>query len=187
MDDLTASLRTADSARMVEIIRRRRSELSPETVRQALRNSYADARVIEELLEDGRLRKHYAVRRAVAAHPRAPQPRAAGQGLLPRLLEETDLAVIGAVLENPRMTEPILARLVNNPAAHPGVLRRVAEDRRWGNRYDTRVALCRNPATPVDLTTSLLPSLTRRDRRAVASDPRVPEAVRDRAAALSDC
>ena len=110
----------------------------------------------------------------------------AGQGLLPRLLEDPEPAVVAAALENPRLTEPILARLVNSPVAPPEVLRRVAEDPRWGTRYDTRVALCRNPATPAELATSLLPSLTGRHRRAVASDPRVSSVVRERAAVLSD-
>ncbi len=237
MDDLATSLRTADSSRLVEIIRRRRAELGPDSVRQALRNNYADAGVIEELLGDRRLRTYYEVRSEIASHPRTPQARAAGlvaglywrdllrigadsrlkpavrrtadrrlserlgrlsigeklvvareagQGLIPRLLEEPEEQVVVAVLDNPRLTEPLLARLLTNPVAGPAILRRVAANRRWGPRYSTLRALCLNPATPPDLAVSLLPSLTKRDRRAVAVDPRVPTAVRERASALSE-
>jgi hypothetical protein len=237
MDDLTASLRAADPGRLVEIIRRRRSELGPDSVRQALRNSYADAAVIEELLGDRRLRSYYEVRREIASHPRTPQVRAqglivglywrdllrigadsrikpavrraadrcladrlgrlsmgekvvvareAGQGLIPRLLDEPDVQVVAAVLENPRLTETALARLVTNPVAAPAVLRRIAADRRWGSRYSTQRALCRNPATPPALAISLLPSLTKPDRRAIAADRRVRAAVRERASVLSE-
>ncbi len=237
MDDLTASLRAADAKELLEILRRHRPDLGPGAVRQALRNSYVDGRVIEELLGDERLRKYYEVRREIAVHPRTPQSRAmglvaglywrdlvrlgantrvkpavrraadqrlgerigrlsvgekvvaareAGGGLIPRLLQETDPQVVAAVLDNPRLTEPMLARLLASPVTPPAILRQVATDRRWGARYSTQVALCRNPATPIELAISLLPSLRKQDRRAVAADPRVPSEVRDRAEILSE-
>ena len=237
MDDLAASLRAADPSRLAEIIRRRRSELGPDSVRHALRNNYTDAAIIEELLADRRLRGYYEVRREIASHPRTPQARAvgliaglywrdllrigadsrvkpavrrsadrllaerlgrlsigeklvvareAGQGLIPRLLNDSEAQVVAAVLDNPRLTEPLLARLLTNPVAAPAILRRVAADRRWGTRYSTQRALCGNPATPRDLAISLLPSLRKPDRRAVAVDTRVPAPVRARAAALSE-
>lgn len=236
MDDLATSLRAADPSQLIEILRRRRAELGPDAVRQALRNSYIDARVIEELLGNERLRNYYEVRREIAAHPRTPQARAvglvaglywrdllrigadsrvkpavrrtadrrladrlgrlstgekvvvareAGQGLIPRLLEETEPQVVAAVLENPRLTEPLLARLLTNPVASRAILRLVAEDRKWGALYGTRLALCRNPATPHDLAVSLLPGLRKPDRRSIAADPRVSPEVRDRASVLS--
>ncbi len=236
MDDLTARLRAADPAELAELVRERRDELGPESVRHVLRNSYVDSRVIGDLLDHPRLRKHYEVRRQIAAHPRTSQARAmsliaglywrdllrigadtrvrpavrraadrrlatrlgrlsvgekvvvareAGPGLMPRLLKESDARVVGALLENPRLTEPLLAPLLSSHVAPPNVLRLVADDPRWGSRYSTWRALCRNPATPVELATSLLPSLRKPDCRAVAADRRVPAPVRRRAALLS--
>ncbi len=238
MDDLAAKLRGADTNELAEIVRQQRDQLGPDSVRQVLRNSYVDARIIDELIEHPALRKHYEVRRQIAAHPRTQQARAislvaglywrdllrigsdtrvkpavrraadrrlaerlgrlsigekvlvareAGTGLIASLLGEKEQRVVTALLENPRLTEPMLAPLLTNPVTSPQVLRLVAEDRRWGSRYTTQVALCLNPATPEDLAISLLPGLRKADRRAVASDTRVPAAVRERAALLSEC
>lgn len=238
MDDLSSRLRAADPSELSEIVRDRSDELSPDSVQVILGNSYVDARVIDDLLDHPRLRRHYEVRRQIAAHPRTKQARAvsliaglywrdllrigsdsrvkpavrraadrrlaerlgrlsigekvvvareAGPGLIPRLLEEKDLRVVAALLENPRLTEPLLFPLLANHVAPPQVLRLVAEDRRWGSRYSTRLALCRNPATPTDLAISLLPALKKADRRAIAADTRVADAVRQRASLLTEC
>lgn len=238
MDDLATMLRGATPRELAEIVRDRRNELGPDSVRHVLHNSYVDARLIDELLDHPALRKHYDVRRRIAAHPRTRQARAvgliaglywrdllrigsdsrvkpavrraadvrlaerfgrlstgeqvvvareAGPGLISRLLGQKEPRVVRALLENPRLTEPMLAPLLANAAAPPRILRLIAEDRRWGTRYTTRVALCLNPATPADLAISLLPSLRRPDRRAVARDTRVSTEVRQRAALMAGC
>ncbi len=236
MDDLATTLRNAAPAELAELVRKRGGELSPDAVRHVLHNSYVDTQLIDDLLEQPRLRKHYEVRRQIASHPRTRQARAvglvaglywrdllrigadsrvkpavrraadlrlaerfgrlsigekvvvareAGPGLIPRLLGREEPRVVRALLENPRLTEPMLAPLVANPVAPPRVLRLIAEDRRWGTRYSTLLALCLNPATPADLAISKLPALRKPDRRAVARDIRVADKVRRRAALLA--
>jgi len=236
-DDLPARLRTADSKELMELVRRRRGELGPDSVRQALGNSYVDGQVIDELLEHPGLRKLYEVRRAIAAHPRTSQTKAvgliaglywrdllrigadsrvkptvrraadqrllerlgrlsvgervvlareAGPGLIPRLLQEKDDRVLTALLHNPRLTEPMLAPLVNSPIAAPEALASVARDPKWGSRYSIRLALCRNPATPTDLAISLLAGIRKNDLKSIRTDARVPSAVRQRAALLTE-
>jgi hypothetical protein len=236
-NDLATRLRTADSKELAELVKRRSEDLGPESVQQALRNSYVDGRVIGELLEHPRLRKYYEVRRSIAAHPRTPQARAvgliaglywrdllrigadsrvqpvvrraadqrlgerlgrlsvgeklvmareAGPGLIPRLLQEKDLRVLAALLDNPRLTEPMLAPLVHNSVAPPEVLELVAASRKWGTRYEVRLALCRNPATPEELALSLLVGLKKVDLRAIRFDRRVADSVRQRAQLLTE-
>jgi hypothetical protein len=236
-DDLATRLRTADSQELAELVRSRREELGPDAVRHALRNSYVDGQVINDLLEHPRLRKYYEVRRAIAAHPRTSQTRAvgliaglywrdlarigadsrvqpvvrraanqrlgerlghlsvgekvvlareAGPGLIPRLLQERELLVLEALLDNPRLTEPLLAPLVNSPVAEPELLQRVAEDRKWGSRYAVRLALCRNPATPPELAVSLLAGIQKVDLKSIVADSRVSAAVRQRAGLLTE-
>ncbi len=107
--------------------------------------------------------------------------RQAGQGTLARLRHDAHPRVIGALLENPRLTEGLLGPLLSSDTANPQVLARVAEDRRWSIRYGVKVMLARNPRTPVTTTLGILSGLKKKDLNAVASDWRINAAVRRRA------
>jgi hypothetical protein len=110
--------------------------------------------------------------------------RRAGAGLLAHLRQDPSPRVIAALLDNPRLTEGILAPLVHSERASPPVLALIAADRRWGLRQELRSLLCRNPRTPVETVLRILPTLRKDDLRAVGSDPRLPESVRHRARLL---
>jgi hypothetical protein len=101
--------------------------------------------------------------------------------LVSRLGQDPNPRVIQALLENPRLTESILLQLVSRDSARPEVLALVARDRRWGVRYRIRAPICRNPNTPVATALSQLPALRKVDLKAVADDPRLAKAVRQRA------
>lgn len=111
--------------------------------------------------------------------------RAASPAVLAALRQDPSPRVITALLENPRLTEGLLAPLVASEAASPQVLAVIAANPRWGVRYPIRVALCRNPQTPVTSTLSLLPMLKKSDLAAVAADPRAKLPVRRRAQLLA--
>lgn len=110
--------------------------------------------------------------------------RRAGAGLLAHLRQDPSPRVIAALLDNPRLTEGILAPLAHSERTSPPVLALIAADRRWGLRQELRSLLCRNPRTPVDTVLRILPTLRKDDLRAVGSDPRLAEAVRSRARLL---
>lgn len=110
--------------------------------------------------------------------------RRAGPGLLAHLRHDPNPRVIGAMLDNPRLTEDILAPVAHSAATQGPVLALIAADRRWGVRYGLQVAICRNPGTPLATSLRLLPSLRKSELKAVASDPRLAEAVRQRARLL---
>jgi hypothetical protein len=110
--------------------------------------------------------------------------RRAGPGLLAHLRHDPSPRVIGAMLDNPRLTEDILAPVAHGAATPGPVLALIAADRRWGVRYGLQVAICRNPGTPLATSLRLLPSLRKSEQKAVASDPRLAEAVRQRARLL---
>ncbi|MGD2114123.1 MAG: hypothetical protein PVG07_03660 [Acidobacteriota bacterium] len=109
--------------------------------------------------------------------------RASGR-ILSRLRHDPSPRVAGALLENPRITEGILVPLVASDDAQPKVLELVARNRRWGVRYEVRLALCCNPRTPVRTVLPILPMLRKRDLRTVAREIRLPAAVRRRAKVL---
>lgn len=103
---------------------------------------------------------------------------------LSRLLLDPSRRVVAAALENPRLTEGLLYPLVRRETTLPVILGLIAENTRWGARYDLRVGLAQNPATPIETALRLLPGLKRSDLRIVAQAPRVPAPVRQRARLL---
>jgi len=110
--------------------------------------------------------------------------RRAGPGLLAHLRHDPSPRVIAAMLDNPRLTEDILAPVAHSATAPGPVLALIAADRRWGVRYGLQVAICRNPRTPIATSLRLLPLLRKSELKAVTSDPRLAEAVRQRARLL---
>jgi hypothetical protein len=78
----------------------------------------------------------------------------------------------------------VLAPVLHRASTSPAILELIANDRRWGVRYPLRLALVRNPATPLKISWRLLEALRKADLRPVAADPRIPEPVRRRARVL---
>lgn len=122
---------------------------------------------------------------ALATGEKAAIARRAAAGVLTALRHDPSPRVIAALLDNPRLTLGVLLPLLGREDAAPEALRTVAEDRRWGVRYEVRRALARNPHTPVATALGLLVHLRRPDQRAVAADPRLAPPVRRRAALLA--
>ncbi len=104
--------------------------------------------------------------------------------VLNQLRHDPHPRVAMALLENPRLTEGVLLPMANSERTPPEVLRILASSPRWGNRYPIRVALSRNPSTPVEIALRILPGLKKNDRKAVADKLRLPAAVRKRAKVL---
>jgi len=110
--------------------------------------------------------------------------RRAAPAVLAQLRFDPTPRVIAALLDNPRLTEGTLAPLVHGEMTPAPVLELIAADRRWGVRYPLRLALARNPATPLAAALRLLPMLHKPDLKAVAGDPRLAEPLRRRARLL---
>jgi hypothetical protein len=110
--------------------------------------------------------------------------RRCGSGILSQLRHDPSPRVVAALLDNPRLTEDLLAPVVHAPNTPGPVLALVAADRRWGTRPALQSALARNPATPPATTLRLLPLLRKQELRGIAQDPRTAEPVRQRARLL---
>ena len=93
--------------------------------------------------------------------------------------------MIDALLENPRLTEGLLLPLVASETDLRESLAVVAASPKWSVRYPIRVALCRNPRTPVELVLPHLAMLKKSDLRGVARDLRLTLPVRRRAELLA--
>jgi hypothetical protein len=121
---------------------------------------------------------------ALAVGEKVSLARRAAPAILVQLRRDPTPRVIAALLDNPRLTEGTLSPLVHGETTPAPVLELIAADRRWGNRYPLRLALVRNPATPLSAALRLVPALQKPDLRAVAADPRLSEPLRRRARLL---
>lgn len=233
--ELAARLRVCGEQELLELLEAELGELDGEVVRLALGNPHASRRVIDLVLNERRLLASHEVQKALAQHPRTPEPRVlnlvpalywrdlmelgsdtrirprvrlaadrrllerlprlgagervalarrAGPGVGARLLFDADPRVIEALLENPRLTEPLLAPAINSPLIRPETLALIAADKKWGRRYSVRSSIARNPSAWARTALGLLATLQKQDLREVWSDRRIAAEVRDRAGLL---
>lgn len=110
--------------------------------------------------------------------------RRASPRVLGHLRHDPSVRVVRALLDNTRATEGLLLPLLAQDDVRPDVLRAVARHRRWGLRYEVRLALCRHPNTPLVVALGLLAHLRKVDLRRIARETRVPSAVRRKAEVL---
>lgn len=122
---------------------------------------------------------------ALAVGEKISLARRASPRVLQALRRDPTPRVVAALLENPRMTETLLVSVAASEQASPAVLEVIAENWRWRSAYEVRVALCRNPRTPLATALGLLPLLKKPDLWAVAHDLALPLPVRRRAELLA--
>lgn len=120
----------------------------------------------------------------LAAGEKVAIARRASPRVLALLRHDPTPRVIAALLENPRLTEGVLLPLAASEETSPGVLEILARNRRWGSRYELRLALCTNARTPVQTVLPMLPMLRKRDLQTVARTARLSRVVRRRARVL---
>lgn len=94
------------------------------------------------------------------------------------LLVTEDLQLIRAALDNPFLTEGHLLKVLAFEDLPNVVVEVIAQHDRWSPRYHLRLALIRNPLTPLVRVLSFLPDLAVSDLRDICLDHRMPEHVR---------
>jgi hypothetical protein len=94
------------------------------------------------------------------------------------LLISEDKEQIRAALENPYLSEANLLRALAREKLPRLVVESIAVDGRWSYRYALRLALIRNPMTPLKRVLEFLPDIAVNDLRDLCLDRRMPEQVR---------
>jgi len=95
--------------------------------------------------------------------------RACAPRLFPWVMKQDEPGLFGILLENPRMTETALVRLIHSPAMTPEFSVQIVDNRLWQNRRSVRKALVYSKKS--DLTTALvsLKGLTKPELKEVMS------------------
>ncbi len=94
------------------------------------------------------------------------------------LLVTSDRELIAAALENPFLTEAHLLKVLALEDIPPLVVEALAQSEKWSQRYHLRLALIRNPMTPLPRVLAFIPDMAVNDLRDICLDRRMPEQVR---------
>jgi len=99
------------------------------------------------------------------------------RGLLERVLTDPHPEVIRNALRSSKITELDVIRMVSRRPNYAKALREVYQSPRWGRRYPIKIALVRNPHTPLEISLKLLPQLMKQDLQEILGDRRLSPAV----------
>jgi hypothetical protein len=98
--------------------------------------------------------------------------------LASKLLINSDLEVIHAALGNPYLTEGQLLKVLSREDLPHAVVERISQHQRWARHYHLRLALIRNPFTPLARVLAFLPDIAVTDLQDICLDHRMLPQVR---------
>jgi hypothetical protein len=102
---------------------------------------------------------------------------AVGNVLL-RLLQDPDPGIVALCLNNPRLTEGHLYKVISRKDAISETIRMIAEHPNWSTRSLIRYALVRSDRTPLTVSERFLPSMRILELRDLYQDPSLPVSVK---------
>jgi hypothetical protein len=94
------------------------------------------------------------------------------------LLAEGHPQVLAVVLDNPKLTEAQVLKVLSRAKLPAGIIAAISHHRKWSYTYNVRLALVRHPASTLSTILSYLPELTVSDLRDLASPGIVSENLR---------
>lgn len=94
------------------------------------------------------------------------------------LVRDPNRMIAAAVLSSPKLAETEVEAFARMQNVSEEVLRTIAMNRSWVRKLAVAVALVKNPKTPTTISVHLLPRLSQRDAKLLATDRNVPEALR---------
>jgi hypothetical protein len=94
------------------------------------------------------------------------------------LLAEGHAQVLAIALDNPGLTEAQVLKALSRERLPVGVVKAVAQHRKWSHAYNVRLALVRHPGATLSTILAYLPELTVSDLRELAAPGIVSESLR---------
>lgn len=104
--------------------------------------------------------------------------RTCGRGLVPRFLEESQLKVLEALLWNNKVTSSDVLASINKINSRQQVLEAIGHHPRWNTRRDIRIALLRNPRTPLSVSLGFLAGMGQAELKSLADLPDTSRALK---------
>lgn len=94
------------------------------------------------------------------------------------LLAEGHAQVVSVVLDNANLTEAQVLKVLSREKLPPGVIKGIAQHRKWSCIYNVRLALVRHPGSTLSTVLGYLPELTVSDLRELVAPGIVAESLR---------
>ncbi|MCU1242541.1 MAG: hypothetical protein JWO71_3267 [Candidatus Acidoferrum typicum] len=94
------------------------------------------------------------------------------------LLAEGHAQVLSIALDNPGLTEAQVLKALSRERLPVGVVKAIAQHRKWSHTYNVRLALVRHPGATLSTILAYLPELTVSDLRELAAPGIVSESLR---------
>ena len=93
------------------------------------------------------------------------------------LIRDTNRLVAVAVIRSPRITDGEVLRIAQNRAVLDDVLRVIYGNREWTKQYPVKLALVKNPKTPLAISLRFLSTLREGEIKNLARDRNIPSSV----------
>ncbi len=100
------------------------------------------------------------------------------ENVLLNLLQDADVEVVALCLNNPRLQENHLFKIINRRDTHSETIRLIAVHRVWSSRSLVRYSLVRNEHTPLTLSERFLQIMKMQELRELYVDPLLPSSVK---------
>lgn len=94
------------------------------------------------------------------------------------LIRDTNRVVQVAVIKNPRITEQEIERIASSKTVDDEVLRLIAESREWLKNYNIKLALVKNPKTPLRTSLKFITHLREKDLKDIMNNKNIPNALK---------
>jgi hypothetical protein len=104
--------------------------------------------------------------------------------LIAKLIHDPEPMVIERLLQNPRITEREVLKIITRRPVKTDIIRVVANSEKWNSSYTIKDAIARNPYTPIEITLKILPALMKQDLTEISQDGSLDRDVRERAVEL---
>lgn len=104
--------------------------------------------------------------------------------ILDRLLYDPSPLVVKNILENPRLTEHDVIKMVSRRPNHEAVIKTIFKSEKWLSSYNIKLAIIKNPYTPVGIALGLLFFLKEQDLRDVSRDRSLHDVIKQTAGDL---
>ncbi len=100
------------------------------------------------------------------------------------LIRDGSKVVSSAVLVSPKLSEAEVENFASLKNVQENVLRGIGRNRKFIKNYPVNKNLCNNPRTPLDLSLSLMKSLTPADLKSLSQNKNIPDTLRKMSARL---
>ncbi|HJZ66956.1 MAG TPA: hypothetical protein VKF81_02340 [Blastocatellia bacterium] len=97
------------------------------------------------------------------------------------LVRDPNRIVAGAVLRNPKLTDPEIENIAAIRTVPEDVLRQIGQNRTWNRSYVVIHNLVRNPRTPIAISLGFINRIQTRDMRVLSQNKNIPDVIRQSA------